>query len=373
MFIEDYSVTEDVLTRVFPFMGLVVLIDLFSAFGDRWSGWAQAIAFVASSTIAAGGFALTNLVRGRSPWRLPDDVAAPEIALYVALPIAPVAIGASGNPLVAVMVNTAINLALLGAAFLVTRWGLVPMSIWALGRMLAEIGGVARLALKTLPLVLVFSAFIFLNAEMWQVAHDLTLVGFLGVVVLVVGLGGAFVGASTRRIGLDLENFASWDEVDALCGGTPVGDRGPVDGARGSPDVRLGARGRGNLTLRLFVALSMRILIVAALTTAFYLVFGLLTVRESTVLQWTTVGELVTSRDWVVRVDVAGNTYVFTRQLVVVAAFIGLIAGLQFTVQLVTDSTYREEFTTEMTHDARCALAVRARYLAELDAPGATS
>lgn len=372
MFIEDYSVTEDVLTRVFPFMGLVVLVDLFSAFGDRWSGWAQAVAFVAGSTIALGAFALTNLIRGRSPWRLPDDVAAPEIALYVILPIAPVAIGASGNPVVAVLVNTAVNLVLLGVAYLVTRWGLVPMSIWALGRMLAEIGGVARLALKTLPLVLVFSAFIFLNAEMWQVAHDLTLVGFLGVVVLVVGLGAAFVGASTRRIGLDLENFSSWDEVDTLCGGTPVGDRGPTTTIPGDPEVRLGGRGRGNLTLRLFVALSMRILIVSSLTTAFYLVFGLLTVRESTVLQWTTVGELVASRDWVVRVDVAGNTYVFTRQLVVVAAFIGLIAGLQFTVQLVTDATHRNEFTAEMTQDARRALAVRARYLTDLEAQSGT-
>jgi hypothetical protein len=127
--------------------------------------------------------------------------------------------------------------------------------------------------------------------------------------------------------------------------------------------VALSRRGRWNLTLRLFVAQSTQIVLVSTVTTLFYVLFGILTVRENTMLQWTTASELTQGRDWLVNLDVFGNTYVFTRQLVVVATFIGLVSGLQFTVQVLTDPTYRRDFAEDMTVGARRALAVRAAYL----------
>ncbi len=57
-----------------------------------------------------------------------------------------------------------------------------------------------------------------------------------------------------------------------------------------------------------------------------------------------------------------GNELVFTRQLVLVSSFIGLMSGLQFAVQVVTDEAYRAEFAEGMTAEIREAMAVRAVY-----------
>lgn len=365
MFIEDYSVKEDILTRMFPFMGLVMFAELFLSFGDQWSGGAQLAAFGAGAALVVGAFVGVNLLRRRRPFQLPDDVGAPEVALYLALPVIPSIIGNTDNPLTAVLRTLGLNAALLIVAFVVTRWGLVPMLRWAATQMILQVGHLSTLALKSLPLVLLFSAFIFLNAEMWQVANDMTLLAFVGIVALVVGIGGAFVLLSVRRIGVDLESFESWTEVTELLAGTPMATAGVLS-PEGPPMVALSRRGRWNLTLRLFVAQSTQILLVSTVTTLFYVLFGVLTVRENTVLQWTTVGELTTGRDWLVDLDVLGNTYVFTRQLVVVATFIGLVSGLQFTVQVLTDPSYRRDFAQDMTVGARRALAVRAAYLEAL-------
>ena len=52
-----------------------------------------------------------------------------------------------------------------------------------------------------------------------------------------------------------------------------------------------------------------------------------------------------------------------SRQLLVVSGVIGLVSGLQFTVQVITDRDFRGEFAAETTSDLRRALAVRAAYL----------
>jgi len=367
MFIEDYSVTEDILTRMFPFMGLVVFAELFLSFGDRWSGWAQTAAFVGGTALVLGAFAAVNLARHRRPLTLPDTVGAAEVALYVGLPVVPSVIGRADDPVGAAITTVTVNAVLLAIAFVVTRWGLVPMSRWAVGQMISQITHLAPLALKSLPLVLLFSAFLFLNAEMWQVANDMTALAFVGVGTLVLGIGAAFVLTSVRRISIDLACFENWGEVDRLCAGTPIHDIGPMQpDPPMRPEAPLSRQARWNVMLRLFVAQSTQILLVSLVTVVFYVVFGLLVVREDTMLQWTTAGELTRSGDWLLRFEILGHGYVFTRQLLVVASFIGLVSGLQFTVQVLTDTGYRREFAEHMTTSTRRAMAVRARYLASL-------
>ncbi len=48
------------------------------------------------------------------------------------------------------------------------------------------------------------------------------------------------------------------------------------------------------------------------------------------------------------------------------SAFIAAVAGLQFTVSALTDTSYREEFAEENTREMRKNFAVRAVYLARL-------
>ena len=58
-----------------------------------------------------------------------------------------------------------------------------------------------------------------------------------------------------------------------------------------------------------------------------------------------------------------GHDLLLSGELVRTAIFIAAVAGLQFTVAALTDSTYRDEFYDEITRDIRQAIAVRDLYL----------
>ena len=365
--IDQYSVREDVLTRMFPFLAFIVLLELFLAFGDRWTGWAQAGVFVGCVAIGVGAFALINRIRGRRLVQLPDRVGILEIVLYLLLPAVPTAVG-SQSAVVAenVVVVVLFNVVVLLVAFVVTSWGLLPMIRWSIGQLRAQIGDIANLTMKSLPILLVFSAFIFLNAEMWQVANDFTLPYFAAVAALIVLIGSGFVMLSVRRLTVDLARFERWSDVRGRIVGTPVEQLVPSDAEPAPDSPKLHRRGEYNVGLLLFASQAIQILLVALVITAFYVVFGLLTVREETLLQWTAATELTRSVDWASRWAVLGGELIFSRQLVLVSAFIGLMSGLQFAVQIVTDTAYRVEFAEDMSSEIRQALAVRAVYYRRL-------
>lgn len=202
----------------------------------------------------------------------------------------------------------------------------------------------------------------FLNAEIWRVANDFTLPFFACVAALVLGIGSVFVMLSVRRITVDLARFSKWADVRPYCDATPVEEIVPENDATDPNALALGRRAQWNVALLLFVSQAIQILLVALVITAFYLLFGLPTVRETTLLQWTTATELTTAEHWAARWSVFGAELVFPRQLVLVSGFIGLMSGLQFAVQLVTDEAYRAEYAEGTTEEIREAFAVRAVY-----------
>ncbi len=360
--IDDYSATDDIFTRMAPFLALVVFAEFFLAFGDRWKGWGQAVAFLGGIAALAATIAVVNRIRGRRPFQLPEDIGLWELALYVVLPIIPTAIGSQGSVVDNIVTVVVFNLALLALGYVITAWALFPMMRWSIGQARRQIGDVANLAMKSLPTLLIFSAFIFINAEMWQVANDFTLPLFGLVALLVVGIGGAFVFVSVRRLTVDLARFRDWNDVRPRCDATPVESLVPGDDEPAPDTPPLVRRAEWNVNLLLFVAQSIQILLVSLVISFFYVVFGLLTVREETLKQWTTVGELTSERDWAIDVAVFGADLVFTRQLLLVALFIGMFSGLNFAVQVITDEDYRDEFIADMTNEVRDALAVRAVY-----------
>ena len=360
--IDDYTATDDIFTRMAPFLAGVVFLEFFLAFGDRWTGWSQAVAFLGGIAALVGGVVLVNRIRGRRSFQLPDDIGVWELALYVVLPIVPTVIGSQGSALDNAVSVVAFNLVLLAVGYVVTSWALIPMMRWSFGQVRRQVTDVANLAMKSLPTLLIFSAFIFINAEMWQVANDFTLPLFGMVMLLLVGIGGIFIFVSVRRLTVDLARFSAWGDVRPRCANTPVEEIVPADDEPAPDTPPLVRRAEWNVNLLLFVAQGIQVLLVSLVITAFYVVFGLLTVREETLLQWTTVGELTYERDWAVDIAIFGTDLIFTRQLLLVALFIGMFSGLNFAVQVITDDTYREEFIADMTAEVRDALAVRAVY-----------
>ena len=350
------------LTRAAPFLAFVVVLEFFLVFSDRWRGWAQAGVFALGLAVTAAVMALVNRLRGRRLWQLPDRVGLWEILAYLGLPAVFAGLGATGSVVEDAGFFVVVNILVLGVAYLVTSWGLVPMVRWSLGQLGRQVGRMMTLLAKSLPILLVFSAFIFLNAEMWQVAHDFTLPYFGMVAALLVAVGTLFVTISVRRLAVDLARFSAWSDVRSRCVATPVEPLVPDDAAvpPDSPPLSRGAR--FNVSLLLFVAQSIQIMLVALIVTAFYVLFGVFTVREETLLDWTTLSQLTWEESWAVRIRLWGEDLLFTRPLVLVSAFIGLFSGLQFAVSVVLDAGYRSEFAEEMTAELREALAVRAVY-----------
>jgi len=252
-----------------------------------------------------------------------------------------------------------INLVVLVVLYVVILFGLVPMSRWAFAHMWGAFGGVLRLMARSLPLVLIFSMFIFLNAEAWQVAADFTVTYFAIAVGVLLSIASLFILLRLPREVDALRRFADWDEVCDFLSDAPL-EPEHAAGLSGAPNPpKLTKMDWFNVGLIWLFSQGVQILLVGAAITAFYVVFGTFTVRAATILQWT---ENTSVSGW----EPFGTDLVVTWELVTVSGFIGAFSALQFAISAVTDQTYREEFLAELVHDVREAFAVRAVYLARL-------
>lgn len=353
--IADYTAAEDIFTRMYRFLLIVMFIELFLTFTDELVGLQQAALFTFGLFVLLGALALVNRIRGRRWNQIPDHVGVWELAVFVLVPPALRAV----TTLAAVdfIQWLFINLVILGVSYLITSYGLFPMFPWALRQVWHQLVDIVNLFAKSLPLLLLFSAFLFVNAEIWQVSSDIPLVFFVGVVGFIISIGLAFLLLGLRHQLEDLNSFDSWSEVAALCEDSPLEARSILD-SPGRPDPRPLRRGeRFNLGLLMLVAQAIQISLVATMVGGFYIVFGLFTVGEETILQWTTLTE--DAFDPLFDISVLGHPVVVTQSLLVVSGFIAAFSGLQFAVSLVTDQTYRDEFTSELRLELRELLAVR--------------
>ncbi|MGI9607623.1 MAG: hypothetical protein ACR2P0_15955 [Acidimicrobiales bacterium] len=359
-FIDDFSASEDVWTRAVGFLSFVFFAEMFLTFGDNVSGWAQVGVFVAGLGVIVAAIMFVNRLRGRRPFARPEDIGIGELALFVLVPPVLALLGGhddSGGFLGVV----ALNIIVLIVVYLIVSLGLFAMVRWGIDVMWQHLGQVLQLLGRTLPLMLLFSAFLFLNAEIWQVANELTWPLFTIVLSALALIGIVFVfGAMPEAINI-LRWFDDWAEVEAELDETPLEGLAVADFPDAPKRVPLHAAAKRNLTIRLGVGLVAQVALVTLLIFGFYLGFGILTVREQTMLQWTTLTSLADVE--IAATTLGSDRLVLTRLHVVVASVVATFSGLQFAVSLVTDSTYREEFMAESNAEVREALAVRAVYL----------
>lgn len=359
-FIHDYRASEDVFTRTLPFLLLVGVVELVGAFDAGWAWWANVAAVLGALAISAAAWALVNRLRGRPAWQQPDTVGAVEIGFFVFVP--PLARWAVGSTAASVGMAFAFNVVVVLVVYAVTSYGVLPMVRWALGRTRQQLGAVAGLFGRAMPLLLLFSIALFINTEVWQVAASLdgilfwTAGGFfvfVGTVFLLLRLPG-----EVARLG-EVEDAAS---VTACCVGSPMEGvvEGRLAGALGEAPP-LTRRQRGNVLLVLLFSQGVQVLLVTVSLTLFFFVFGLVAIRPEVIAAW--LGDAVDPghlADW----RWFGHEIVVTRALVHVAGFLGVLSGFYFTVYVITDSTYREEFFEEIIDQVRQSLAVRRAYLA---------
>ena len=364
--IDGYSATEDVFTRSAPFLGAVFFIEVFASFDDRFDGWAQLAAFVGGAAILVAATMLVNRLRGRAPLQAPDEVGGLELVLFVFAP-ALLPLLFSNDRVLGPLTVVIVNLLILGLTYFVTSFGLFPIIRFGAVQMARRVGQMGQLMARSLPLLLLFTTFIFLNAEMWQVASDFVPLFYVVVVTGILAAGVAFMVMRAPAEVADLEHFDDWQQVMRLAGRTdaPIATARPRDEAT-PPEVQpLGRGDRTNVTLLVVVSQLVQVLLVALLIGLFYVGFGLLAVREATIEQWTT-----TPSEPLATIEVSGSAIVVTWEHLAVAGFIAAFSALQFSVSMVTDKTYRDQFYEDVTGEVRQVLAVRALYLDALSGEG---
>jgi len=357
-FIRRYSASRDVFTRVLPILTAIFLLEMLGALNFTWAAWVNVLAAAGGFGLLLGVWVLANVLRDRPPLARPDQVGRIELVVFVLAPAAlPLVFGGQMG---SAALTVAGNLTLLGAIYIVTSYGLVPMTRWGVIYVARQLGSLLNLLIRALPFLLLFVTFLFIQTESWQVAGQLPNARFVALSLLFVAVGVLFVIARLPREIGELAHFESWVMVRELATGTPAERLAPtVDDAK-PPDRTLTRRQWGNVSLVVLVATGVQVVFVSIMIGAFFVLFGMLAVPVSTVATW--VGVDPADLDVIGTLTIAGDRYHLTVELLRVAGFLAAFSGLYFTVTVLTDDSYRDQFLTGVLSELERALAVRATY-----------
>jgi hypothetical protein len=231
---------------------------------------------------------------------------------------------------------------------------------WGLRKALVELGTVGRMATKALPLLVLVITFAFFSAEMWQIASSLPR-WRLWLVVLVFGVLGVLFMAAR----LDDELKKMIDEVEGETGDlSTLLARTPLADSVAGPPIEttvLSRRERANITLVLFVAQMLQILVLSVLVFCVLITLGALAIDSSVIDSW--LGDDASRK--------AGSLFQIAlplpASLVQVSIFLAAFSGLYFAASAATDQHYREAFFDPLLDDVRTSLAARQVYLARRD------
>ncbi|UMG92025.1 hypothetical protein [Nocardioides sp. TF02-7] len=229
---------------------------------------------------------------------------------------------------------------------------------WGLSRTFGSLRRLLPMVMRALPLLLLFVTFLFINAEVWQMAAAVS-VGALWLTALLF----AATALTFLVIRLPEEVDKVDDDVDdafllRACRDTPL-EEACVD-LVADPDADPASYAtivgyeRWNLVLSLLVVQLVQVVLIAAGVFAFFLVFGSLVMTDSVQLAWTG-SESLRSAEWLPTVSV---------ELLRVSFFLASFSLLYLTVSTVTDDAYREQFFGGLLRELERAVGMRAVYLA---------
>jgi hypothetical protein len=261
--------------------------------------------------------------------------------------------------------DLAVSLAISGGSTLLVLLavyaGLGSIASWGLRKALTELGAVGRMATKALPLLVLVVIFAFFSTEMWQIASALQRWRLWLVVALFAVLGVLFMVARLDEELRKMIDKVSTDRIDDLAGvlrGTPL--ERFVDGAPIEPR-RLSRGERANISLVLFLAQLLQIVVLTVLVFCVLIVLGALAIDWTVIDSW--LGEGASEKAG----TLFGIKLPLSHALVQVSLFLSVFSGLYFTASAATDQHYRESFFDPLLDDVRVSLAARQVYLARRD------
>ena len=332
MFVEGFSASTDVFNRAAPLLGLVFIGEILGAGQLDWSWWQNVLAVAGGLAIMLAGMVLLNVAQRRPARAIPNRIGKTELAAFVVLPaLLPLIFG---GQLGSFFATIAANLALLAVIYAVFVYGLLAILRWVASRLAGQLASSLGLLAKAVPLLAIFALLSFTTEEMWDMFGKMAFFDYVVVIGLFVLLGTAFLLVRVPREARRLE-------VEA--------------GADGPP---LSRAERVNVGLVLFVSQAVQVLFVSLTIGLFFVVFGLLAVNDDLRREW-----MDTAGQNVLTFSVGGEDFQLTEELLRVAGGLAAFSGFYFAVAMLTDSTYREEFLTELTDEMSTSFTDRADYM----------
>ena len=227
---------------------------------------------------------------------------------------------------------------------------------WAVRRTFGSLGLLIPLLTRALPLLLLAVTFLFINAEVWQVAALMSRTVLWLSVTFFGGFGLLFLLARLPEEVRAVEENVVGERIGAACQGTPAAEAAVRRRRRGTAST---IRPRQSRLMMLF-SQAIQVLLLAAGLFAFFVAFGALTIPESTIEAWT--GQPVSSLP-----SALGRSMPVTNDLFQVSVFLAAFSGLDFTVSAVTDENYRRQFFSGLATQLERAIAVHTVYQALMD------
>ncbi|GAB3305179.1 hypothetical protein GCM10027298_24070 [Epidermidibacterium keratini] len=245
------------------------------------------------------------------------------------------------------------------AVWLVTYAGIGTILGWIARRGLRSFNQIGVMATRVLPLLVVATMFFFYNAEIWQVAVNLSLGRSVLVSSSLLLIAVVLIAVGMRDQLAELRENADRSDrprgPDVLLARTPFEPVSP-DAA---PPLRYGER--VNLLLVPVFAQLLQVLAFTLLVTTFFVLFGMIAIPEQTAAQW--IGGPTEELPGLLA-RLPGS---FT--LIKVALLLGAFAGLSFAASSASDALYREEFVHPIVDELETGLAARDAYVVAYRAP----
>lgn len=329
--IVDRPADEDIFTRAIPFLMLVFVVEIVNGL-DVKDGRTNLLLGISATTVLIGALGVLNVVRRRRFLSIPPRVGRGELVAFVLLPaLVPVI----SNGRVQFGFNTMVlNVTVVVLAYFVVWLGLISIVRWAVAGVFVHLGSSLIALVRAMPLLLFFSLVSFFTAEIWQVFTATSPATYWAAISMFVVLGMVFISVRLPSVvrGLQAESYMG--------------------------DVPLRRAERVNLATVSLVSESLQVLFVSGAVWLFYMLLGTLLVPAGVRADWL-------GRPDTIMWDVAffGEHVEVTWQLMRVATGVAAFAGLYYTVTILLDAAYREQFIDALSKELRSTLERRSEYL----------
>lgn len=398
-FIENYKATEDVFKRALPLFVLLVLFQMgleLTSTSVTWTNRAAGAALGLGAVLAV--FLTANLVRQPEDWyRLPRVIGIPEIALLVVL--GPTVGKLSHASWQAVMADGIANVLVLGVAYALVSYAMLPVALWALRHSVRELGNLINLASKALPMLALFGTFLFLNVDMWHIASSFEKRSQLWWTTLFFGL--ITLGFLMVRLPGEVKELSgeyTRDAVMAAATDTPLAHHlDELD--EELPQLLTNRRQRINMVVVLAFTQIIQIVLLAVVVFLYFVSLGKLAVNNGQIADWLRTpeckadlsavpheaaavakacgfGDEEQGRAWLniiepgklfgfpARIPLGGeHELVFSEPLLRTAILLTTFSAFFFAVSAVTDEAYRKDFFESITGKLTKCLTIRCGYV----------